>query len=183
MGTARSKERTSTADGSADFAEIESTIVAELEQKQGHYRTKAWRTPLLWMAIGAVVGVARHVLLLGLIVGAVVGTLWAIYFLWQSTKDPRRAPILDLLRTRSHDIVWIYARPERREESAVLVLGLLDGAREEVPVVGDAARLQWMVSVLAARAPWAAVGFHHEHERRFFENPASLRDARQQDAD
>lgn len=160
---------------SADFEEVESLILEELERKRQHYRTKAGRTFLLWMVMGGLFGGARHHFVGGLIVGLLVGGLWALYFAWQASKDPRKAPIFDLLRTRAHEIVWIYSRRERREESAVIILGLADGSREEVPVVGDQAELDRIQSAIATRVPWATVGFHHDHERRYFENPASLR--------
>lgn len=66
-------------------------------------------------------------------------------------------------------------RLESRQESAVVILGLLDGSRVEVPVVGDRAQLESTMKIIAARAPSAVMGFHHEHEKRFFENPSSLR--------
>lgn len=161
--------------GHDEYEQVEASILKELERKRAHYRTKAIRTPLLWIVVGALFGGARHRLVGGLITGVVIGGLWSLYFLWQSAKDPRKAPIFELLRTRAHEIVWIYARTESRNESAVVILGLEDGAREEVPVVGDAGELDRIAQVIARRVPWATVGFHHDHERRYFERPASLR--------
>ncbi len=160
---------------SDDFEHVQALILTELENKQRHYRTKAWRTPLLWIVGGAVYGLVRDAPGVGLVTGVVVGGLWSVYHLRQASKDPRKAPILDLLRTRAHDIVWIYWRGEHREESAVIILGLADGTRDEVPVVGNPEELDRIMEIIARRAPWATVGFHHEHERRYFENPASLR--------
>lgn len=158
-----------------EYEQVEASILTELERKRAHYRTKALRTPLLFVVMGALYGGVRHQFTTGLVAGVVIGGLWSLYFSWQSAKDPKKAPIFDLLRTRAHEIVWIYARTEGRNESAVVILGLDDGAREEVPVVGDAEELDRIAHVIARRVPWATVGFHHDHERRYFERPASLR--------
>ncbi len=158
-----------------DFDHVQAVILTQLQNKQEDYRERAWRTPLLAVAGLTIAGLLRGRPLLGFVSGLVVGVLWAGYYHWQASKDPREAPIFDLLRTRPHDIVWIYWRAAHREESAVIVLGLSDGTRVEVPVVGAPDELDRMIAAIAARAPGATVGFHHEHERRYFADPTSLR--------
>lgn len=101
-----------------------------------------------------------------------------------SLRDPRRAPLLEALRARPHDIVWLHLqltahRPmagrwsRNTRRMSILTAGLVDGRRIHCDVIEgeDVA----VLAAVAELAPDAALGFTPELEQAFTRDPESLR--------
>jgi hypothetical protein len=97
-------------------------------------------------------------------------------FALPSLRAPERHPVLEAVRSRPGEIVWVYVRKETQYGAPIgaqLVLGLASGRR--VSVSADLRREQELVRVVAAAAPSARLGYEPAWEAAFRHDPPSLR--------
>ena len=97
-------------------------------------------------------------------------------FLPPALRAPERHPLLEVVRHRSGEIVWIYVSKQTQYGapiSAQLVLGLSSGRR--MSVNADIGREHELLRAVGAAAPSARLGYEPAWEAAFRSDPASLR--------
>jgi hypothetical protein len=147
-------------------------------------RHRTFRVAMLVLGIfGAVVGV---LLLAGVIsaasqsaadrygVGAGV-TAIGVYLL-SSLRKPREPEVgIEALRSRAHEVVWMYVVVHPGRTTSTLAIGLVTGERHGASVPHK--RRDEFLHGMAQRAPQATLGYAPDSAARFQRDPASVRRA------
>jgi hypothetical protein len=97
-------------------------------------------------------------------------------FLVPALRAPEKHPILEVVRRRPGEIVWIYVSKQTQygaPVSAQLVLGLQNGRR--MTVNADLGREHDLLRAVGDAAPAATLGYQPSLEKAFRANPTSLR--------
>ena len=97
-------------------------------------------------------------------------------FLLPALRPPEKHPVLDLVRRRPGEIVWVYVEKQTHygaPVSAQLVLGLSSGKR--LAVDADLGREHELLRAVGSVAPAATLGYEPAHAAAFRTNPTSLR--------
>jgi hypothetical protein len=96
-------------------------------------------------------------------------------FLIPALRAPENHPILEQVRRRPSEIVWIYVSKQTQygaPVSAQLVLGLKSGRR--MTVHADLGREHELMRAVGEAAPSATLGYQPALEAAFRQNPRSL---------
>jgi hypothetical protein len=97
-------------------------------------------------------------------------------FLLPALRAPEEHPVLQAVRHKAGDIVWIYFSKQTQYGapiSAQLVLGMRSGRR--LAVSADIGREHELLRAVGAAAPQARLGYEPAWEAAFRSDPASLR--------
>lgn len=152
---------------------LESAIVTHVKKTRAELRNAGITGFLLFsaIAVGVYFGVSGREHNLWMLCAGAAPIMLTLAI--PSLLDPTKTAVLEVLRNRPSDIVWLYVRVITGSQSGAYVMcGMKDGKFVQVPcVVGEQ---EGVLRQLAAYLPHAVAGFTPERDARFRRAPGSF---------
>ena len=155
-------------------ADLEALLVQQIADRKKSFRTAGLTGPAVFFPMGVLVYFFLDPPARNLWVMCLGAGLLGMLMLIPGLGDPRKAKVLQELRRRAQDVVWMYVRINQGNGAMSWVLvHLVDGKVLRLPTKNGSEGI--VIEALARFLPHATTGFAPERAQAFKRDPKSLR--------